>query len=159
LASNEAAKKQMEAVPLEAIHELVDVSHLIARGSAEDYLLVAENVVESAFRRTAQKKLERCASLCGNMSVDIRQEIYTLDSAMLEFATTNDAPQFRDVVEGIWADIERGRAAPPASRSSSPRSTTTPRLTAGSFSSSPPARKRARASCCSTAPWISCGAA
>jgi len=107
LASNEAAKKHMEAVPLEAIHELVDVSHLIARNSAEDYMPVAENVVEAAFRRTVKKKLERCANMCGNLSVDIRQEIYTLDSAMLEFATTNDVPQFKDVVEAIWEDIEK----------------------------------------------------
>ena len=97
----------MEAVPLEAIHELIDVSNLIARNSAEDYMLVAENIVEAAFRRTVQKKLTRCAGLCGNMSVDIRQEIYTLDSAMMEFATTNDVPQFKDVVEGIWNEIEQ----------------------------------------------------
>ena len=107
LASNEAAKKQMEAVPLEAIHELIDVSHLIARSSPEDYILVAENVVEAAFRRTVQKKLERCAALCGNLSADIRKEIYTLDSAMMEFATTNDVPQFKDVVESIWEEIEQ----------------------------------------------------
>jgi replicative DNA helicase len=107
LASNEAAKKHMETVPLEAIHELVDVAHLIARGSTEDYMLAAENVVESAFRRTVQKKLERCAGLCGNLSADIRKEIYALDSAMLEFATTNDVPQFRDVVETIWEEIEQ----------------------------------------------------
>lgn len=97
----------MQAVPLEAIHELVDVSHLIARNSAQDYMLAAENVVEAAFRRTVQKKLERCAGLCGNLSVDIRQEIYSLDSAMLEFATTNDVPQFKDVVESIWEEIEQ----------------------------------------------------
>ena len=97
----------MEAVPLEAIHDLVDVSHLIARNSSEDYILVAENIVEAAFRRTVQKKLERCASLCGNLSADIRKEIYGLDSAMMEFATTNDVPQFKDVVESIWAEIEQ----------------------------------------------------
>jgi len=97
----------MDAVPLEAIHELVDVSHLIARGSAEDYILVAENIVEAAFRRTVQKKLERCASLCGNLSADIRKEIYALDSAMLEFATTNDVPQFKDIVESLWEGIEQ----------------------------------------------------
>jgi replicative DNA helicase len=107
LASNEAAKKHMKMVPLEAIHELVDVSHLIARTSAEEYLLAAENVVETAFRRTVKKKLERCASLCGNLSADIRKEIYALDGAMLAFATTNDVPPFKDVVEPIWEDIER----------------------------------------------------
>jgi len=107
LSSNEAAKKHMEAVPLEAIHELVDVSHLIARNSAEDYMPVAENIVEAAFRRTVQKKLERCAALCGNMSADIRKAIYDLDSAMMEFASTNDVPQFKDVVESVWGEIEQ----------------------------------------------------
>ncbi|MCL2301099.1 MAG: hypothetical protein FWC27_13230 [Firmicutes bacterium] len=107
LSSNEAAKKHMEAVPLEAIQDLVEVSHLIARHSAEDYMPVAENIVEAAFRRTVKRKLERCAGLCGNLSADIRQEIYSLDSAMLEFASTNDVPQFRDVVEAIWEEIEQ----------------------------------------------------
>jgi len=110
LASNEAAKKHMEAVPLEAIHELVDVSNLIARSSAEDYMLVAENIVEAAFRRALQRKLTRGAALCGDLSVDIRREIYALDSVMLEFATTNDIPPYKDVIESLWGEIEQRQA-------------------------------------------------
>lgn len=96
----------MEAVPLEAIHELIELSGLIARESEEDYVLAAGNVVDAAFRRSLLRQLERCAARCADPAADMQKEIYALDDVLMKFASTNEIPQYREVVRMLWNEIE-----------------------------------------------------
>ena len=43
-----------------SLNELFEVSHLIARGSIEEYLMLVSDVLDKAFRRDAYKKLSEC---------------------------------------------------------------------------------------------------
>lgn len=108
-----------DIVTVSALNDLFDVAKIIARDSIEDYKLLVENVLNAAFRREAYTKLVECERLCFNSSEkDIEQKIYsTLDDVMMEFSTTNEVPQYKDVVDKYWAEIEdrqdRGMAGIP----------------------------------------------
>lgn len=108
-----------DIVTVSALNDLFDVAKIIARDSIEDYKLLVENVLNAAFRREAYSKLVECERLCFNSSEkDIEQKIYsTLDDVMMEFSTTNEVPQYKDVIDKYWAEIEdrqdRGMAGIP----------------------------------------------
>ena len=96
------------SITTEAIQEMIDVSDAIARGSLEEYRLLVSNVVSAAFRRDVYIKLKECEALCLNGdSRNIEQEIYkVIDDAMLGFNVTDDIPEFKDVIDGLWQEIE-----------------------------------------------------
>ena len=109
LNKNSSTKKWADAsltVPM--LNDLIDKAGFIARCSLEEYMLLVNNVLDAAFRRDTYKKLVECEKLCFNNSEkDIEQKIYsTLDNVMMEFSTTNEVPQYRDVVDSLWKEIE-----------------------------------------------------
>lgn len=107
--SNEGMKRYIDEVSLDALQELIDKSHIIARSSEEEYKLLAGNVVDAAFRREMIDRLKDCSQLCAtsSSSENIQQEIYSkIDDIMVEYSTAEEIPQFKDVVDECWVEIQ-----------------------------------------------------
>ena len=104
----DATKKATETITVQALNDLLDVAKLIARESIEEYKLLVNNVLDAAFRRDTYNKLVECERLCFNSSEqNIEQKIYSsLDDVMMQFSTTTEVPQFKDVVDSLWGEIE-----------------------------------------------------
>lgn len=105
----EATKKQTETLTIHALNELIDVAKEIARDSVEEYKLLVSNVLDAAFRRDTYDRLVECERLCFNSSEqNIEQKIYSaLDDVMVEFSSNNEVPQYKDVVDSLWSEIEQ----------------------------------------------------
>lgn len=104
----ESTKKQTEVITIQALNDLIEIAKVIARESVEEYKLLVANVLDTAFRRDTYNKLVECERLCFNSSeADIEQKIYSsLDDVMMEFSTTTEVPQYKDVVDSLWGEIE-----------------------------------------------------
>lgn len=104
-----ATRKFAESMTIQAIDDFIDVAPMIARDSPEDYKILVDNVLEAAFRRNTYNKLVECERLCFNSTEqDIEHKIYqALDDVMMEFSTTNEVPQYKEVVEDLWDQIKQ----------------------------------------------------
>lgn len=96
------------SVTMEALQELIECSDTIARGSLAEYKLLVSNVIDAAFRRNVYVKLKECEALClSGDSLNIEQEVYkAIDEVMLGFSIHGNIPQFKDVVDELWQEIE-----------------------------------------------------
>lgn len=108
LNAKESTRKQTDTITIPALSELIELSKIIARSSVEEYRLLVKNVLDKAFRRDTYKKLIECQKLCfSDDESEIQQKIYsTLDGVMMEFSTTNTVPEYKDVIQNIWDEIE-----------------------------------------------------
>lgn len=108
LNSKSATRKAAESMTVQSIDDFIEVAPMIARSSPEDYKLLVDNVLEAAFRRNTYNKLVECEQMCFNSNEkDIEHKIYqALDNVMMEFSTANEVPQYKDVVDDLWAQIE-----------------------------------------------------
>lgn len=108
LNARNATKEQTKEITIEALNDLIEVAKVIARESVEEYKLLVANVLDAAFRRDTYNKLVECERLCFNSTEkDIEQKIYSsLDDVMMEFSTTTEVPQYKDVVDSLWEEIE-----------------------------------------------------
>lgn len=108
LNAKDSTRKQTETITIQALNDLIDVAKIIARDSIEEYKLLVANVLDAAFRRDTYSKLVECERLCfSSTEQDIEQKIYAaLDDVMMEFSTTSEVPQFKDVVDELWEEIE-----------------------------------------------------
>lgn len=100
-------------VTLQSLQELFEEAHHIARTTPEDYKIIAANVLDAAFRRNTYDQLRKCERLCYETinAAGIEQQIYSmLDGVMLEFSTTSEVPEYKDVVDRYWAEIEQRQA-------------------------------------------------
>lgn len=104
----QATAHKTESLTVGKINDFLGNAKLIARNSPEEYKLLVENVMNAAFRRDTYNKLVECEKLCFSSSEkDIEQQIYsTLDDVMMDFSTTKDVPQYKDVVDDLWKEIE-----------------------------------------------------
>lgn len=104
-----ATRKAAESMTIQSIDDFIEVAPMIARSSPADYKILVDNVLEAAFRRNTYNKLVECEQLCFNSTErDIEQKIYqALDGVMMEFSTTNEVPQYKDVVDDLWSQIEQ----------------------------------------------------
>lgn len=103
-------------LPVPAINEFILNAPSIARTTPEEYKLVCDAVMNAAFRRDTYNRLVECQHLCfKGDEKDIEQKIYaTLDDVMLEYSTTSDMPQYKDVIDDLWEEIkarQRGETA------------------------------------------------
>lgn len=107
LNSDESTRSYPSALTAESINEFVDASASIARDTLEEYKLLVSNVVDAAFRRDMFDMLRDCQKMCSDMGTkDVEQKIYNaIDDVMMDFASTSEVPQFKDVVDDIWAEI------------------------------------------------------
>lgn len=108
LNASKAARQYAQKLSVESLNELIGMSDILARGTVEEYKMLVENVIDAAFRRDTYNKLKRCQELCCDRSQNnIEQEIYNIvDDVMMEFSTTNDVPQYKDVVDMYWEQIK-----------------------------------------------------
>lgn len=109
LESHEGTRGYAKELSLDRLNELCEMSEMLARGSVEEYKLLVSNVLDAAFRRDTFQKLTDCQKLCADRSeVNVGQRIYELiDDVMTEFSEADEIPQFADVVDDLWDDIER----------------------------------------------------
>lgn len=108
LSMKKGTEKQAEQITIQALNDLIEIAKVIARESVEEYKLLVNNVLDAAFRRDTYNKLVECERLCFNSSeADIEQKIYSaLDDVMMEFSTATEVPQYKDVVDSLWGEIE-----------------------------------------------------
>ena len=107
LNSSEATRRYAEELTVDRLQELVEMSEILARGSVEEYKLLVKNVLDAAFRRDMYQRLIECQRLCTNRSTeDIQEKVYgIIDDVMTEYSTTEDIPQYKDVVDECWAEV------------------------------------------------------
>ena len=108
LNSSDATRRYSEALSVEKLQELVEMSDILARRSIEEYKMLVKNVMDAAFRRDTFQSLRDCEALCLDMSKDdIEQKIYeAIDDVMTEYSSTTDIPQYKDVVDKCWEEVK-----------------------------------------------------
>ncbi len=108
LNSNEATRRFSEDITIDEVNELMDMSDVLCRDTVEEYKLLVANVLDAAFRRDMYSSLKEIESLCSSSpSEDVQQKIYDIvDGVMTEYSTANEIPQFKDVVDDYWAEIQ-----------------------------------------------------
>lgn len=109
LESSEATRGYASELSIERLNELMDMSDVLARHSVEEYKMLVANVMDAAFRRDTFTKLRDCQVLCYNrQETNVDRRIYDIiDDVMMEYSTVDDIPKFSDVIDDLWADIER----------------------------------------------------
>ena len=97
-----------QILTVDSVRDAIETAKNIARRSKEDYRIQVDKVLDCAFRRNTYQKLCECEKLCFNGSSDnIEQQIYrTLDSVMAEFSTSKDVPEYKEVVDQYWSEIQ-----------------------------------------------------
>ena len=108
LNSSDATRKYAEQITNDSLDEFFSVQTLLERNSIEEYKILVDNVLDSAFRRDALRKLDECKKLCEDRSVgDIEHRVYELiDDVMTEYSYNNEIPMYSDVVDEYWEQIE-----------------------------------------------------
>ena len=108
LTSSEATRRFSEDITIDEVNELMEMSSVLCRDTVEEYKLLVANVLDAAFRRDMYSSLKEIESLCANNpSEDVQQKIYDIvDGVMTEYSTANEIPQFKDVVDDYWAEIQ-----------------------------------------------------
>lgn len=104
----EGIQQSSDTITIQAVNDLIDIAPTIARATIEEYMSLVNNVLGAAFRRNTYEKLIECQKICFDSSCeDIEQKIYgTLDDVMMEFSSKNEVPQFKDIVDEMWQQIE-----------------------------------------------------
>lgn len=108
LNSNDATRKFASELSIDKLNELMDMSNVLARHTIEEYKMLVSNVIGAAFRRDAFQALEECQVMCyrGNEE-NIEQHIYdVIDEVMTDYSTSNDIPEYKDVVDSCWEEIK-----------------------------------------------------
>lgn len=97
-----------QILTIDGVRDAIETAKNIARSSKEDYRICVDRVLDAAFRRNTYQKLCECERMCFSGSGDnIEQKIYqTLDSVMAEFSTSKDVPEYKDVVDKYWEEIQ-----------------------------------------------------
>ena len=113
LSSKESTRRYAQEISIDRLHELMEMSDIIARRSVEEYKLAVDNVLDAAFRRDTMKRLKDCIKLVMDPnSTNIEQQIYdALDDVMMEFSSNTDVPQYADVVDAYWDEIRSRQGA------------------------------------------------
>lgn len=113
LSSTEATRRYANELSIDRLHELMDMSEVLSRGSVEEYQLLVKNVLDAAFRRDTMAKLRECERLCCDLEAkDIEQKIYReLDDVMMEFSSNQEVPAYADVIDDCWEEIKSRQGA------------------------------------------------
>lgn len=105
----EATRNQTADLTANALNELIDLSPVIARNSVEDYMIIVDIVLDTAYKRRMYKKLMVCQQMClaENVDTELEQKIYkAIDDVSIEFSSTRKIPQYKDVIDELWSEIE-----------------------------------------------------
>lgn len=95
-------------ITIEMLYELIDTSPSTMRNSIEEYKLCADRIVNLAFRRDTIRQLKECENLCFKLEIDeIETKIYEkIDGIMTEYSSMETIPQYKDVVDSCWDEIQ-----------------------------------------------------
>ena len=109
LNSDESTITFADALTVEGLNELIDMSDALARKTLEEYKMSVSNVREAAFRRRTLEVLKRCETLCFQKTDgDLSQKLYkNLDEVLLEYSTVQEIPPYKDIVDGCWEEIKK----------------------------------------------------
>lgn len=95
------------------LQELVCMSEALARSSAEEYKMYANNVMDAAFRRDMINSLKNCLDICESVSEDsknkeaVQQRVYQIiDETISQYSSTDDIPCYADQVDNMWEEIK-----------------------------------------------------
>lgn len=104
----ETKVKAETLLPVSAIKDFISNANVIARNSVEEYRLIIDAVMNAALRRSLYLRLQDAEQLCFNTEEqEIEQKVYEiLDDVMSEYASTNDIPEYKDVVDSVWEEIK-----------------------------------------------------
>ncbi len=107
LKQDETLKMYSDVVNLDQIKEFVEMADLLARHDLEGYMMSVNAVLDSALKRDLFKKLKVCEDMClREGQEDIEQNVYRqIDEVLMGYSMKNDIPQFKDVIDDVWADI------------------------------------------------------
>lgn len=108
LNSSEATRKYAEELSVDKLQELMDMSDTLVRHSVEEYKVLVGNVMDAAFRRDAVNGLKECMRICTNRSEEnISGKISDIiDDIMTGYSTIEDIPQYKDVIDDCWNEIQ-----------------------------------------------------
>lgn len=100
--------KAENLLPISVIKDFIANAQVIARHSIEEYRLIVDAVMGAALRRNLFERLQDAERLCFDTEeTDIEQKVYgILDDVMSEYASTNDIPEYKDVVDSVWEEIK-----------------------------------------------------
>lgn len=113
LSSSESTRRYAQEISIDRLHELMDMSEVLARRSVEEYKLTVDNVLDAAFRRDTVKRLKDCMKLVMDPEeTDLERQIYAaLDGVMMEFSTNTEVPEYAEVVDDYWEEIKTRQGA------------------------------------------------
>ena len=108
LGSKESTKRFVDELTIDGLQEFIALSDVLCRSSENEYEMLASNIIDSAFRRSVFTVLGECQADCFDRSKeDLAQDIYTrIDEVMVNFTSSDDIPEFSDVADDIWQEIE-----------------------------------------------------
>ena len=108
LNSSEATRAISDSITLDKLNEFVEMSSVIARHSVEEYKMLVANVLDASMRRDLYQALKKCEGICCDRSSEnVEQQIYdTIDGVTTEYSSADDIPQFKDVVDDYWTEIQ-----------------------------------------------------
>ncbi len=107
LNSGDATRKFADELSIDKLNELMDMSDVLARNTVEEYKLLVSNVMDAAFRRDTFTALMDCVGMCVKREEDqLEKKIYsTIDDVMLAYSSTDEIPEFGEVVDDLWQEI------------------------------------------------------
>lgn len=107
LNSDESTRSYPSELTAGSINEFIENSSGIIRETLEEYKMLVANVMEAAFRRDMFDMLQSCQKMCCDLGVEgIEQKVYAaLDDVMMDFASTNEVPPLKDIIDDVWAEI------------------------------------------------------
>lgn len=108
LNSSEATRKYADELTVDKLQELIEMSDVLVRHSVEEYKMLVKNIMDAAFRREAYNGLKECMRICADRSEeDIGSKISDIiDDVMTGYCTVEDIPQYKDVIDDCWNEIQ-----------------------------------------------------
>lgn len=109
LQSNKSVANTIEKFNLPSVQEFVDLYKETARGTLEEYRMLADNVVSLAFKRDLVKTLNKLNSYCYNQGYSLEKLnglVYSeLDKLTERYITSTEIQTLGDKIDNIWDDI------------------------------------------------------
>ena len=101
-------QKMYNNITAETINEIISLGEEIARTEVEDYVNLAENLRNKAFRRNMFLKLKQCEKLCFEEDeVEVQQKIVDeIDSVINDFSTMENVKIMSEIIDEIWDEVK-----------------------------------------------------
>lgn len=115
LQSNKGVSKTIEKYNLPSVQEFMDLYKETARHTAEEYKMLAQNVVTLAFKRELVKTLNQLTSICFKKDYSLEKLsniVYgDIDKLTETFVTATEVHTLGEEIDDIWNEIISKRSA------------------------------------------------